>query len=384
MMSERNGYSRLGRLARRELDAMVQQSNLPAQIQTAVLGKVHQPRGRWRFPVLALGIFATAAVAAVALLWPAPPVTFTIAGEGSGQLGATVIAPNSGTLLAFSEGTTVAIKPRGRAKVVRTASHGAEVAVQSGTVQASVAHHSSTQWRFHAGPYEIFVTGTKFDLTWDASVKQLTLLMHEGRVLVSGGSISSPREVRQGESFVAGARESERVSSLPAPVAPALAPVATSPTPVEPSPTRPMVPARRPLALLHPNAARTDAPSTSAASELFARADRVRLSGDERAAVKLFEQVAMQHPRSRLAGLASFAAGRLLLVRLSDPRAALVDLKRARRLGLGKPLDEDCHARIIEALGRLGNRNACAQEQALYLAAFPKGAHANIVAKACR
>ena len=376
--------SRLGRLARRELDALVQRSSLPTQIEAAVLGKAHQPRGRWRLPVLALGTCAAAAVAVVVILWPAPPVTFTIAGEGSGHLGAIVSAPNSGKLLAFSEGTTVAIAPHGRAKVVRTASQGADVSVESGTVQASVAHHSSTQWRFHAGPYEIFVTGTKFDLSWDASVKQLTLLMHEGRVLVSGGSISSPREVRQGERFVVGALKSERVSLHPGPVAPSLAPVAASPTPVEPSLTRPAVPAKRRLAVLHPSAPRTQAPSAAAALELFARADEVRLSGDERGAVKLFEEVAVAYPGDRLAGLASFAAGRLLLVRLSDPRAALVDLERARRLGLGKPLDEDCHARIIEALGRLAKRNLCAHEQALYLATFPKGAHADIVAKACR
>lgn len=370
-----NKYERMGRAARAQLDALVEQSKLGARIEEAVLAAAPQQRSAaWRWPLLAMSTAVCAAAFAVFVLWPAAPVTFTIAGEGSGQVGDSIAANDASKLVAFSEGTTVAITAHASARIVRAQHEGADVVVQSGTVQANVAHKESTKWTFRAGPYTVFVTGTKFDLKWDASAKRMTLSMQEGRVLVSGGAITTPREVRAGEVLDVGADHNERVvpASPPVPVLPAeIAKTGTSL-------------AKKRLAFANPAAPTVLEKTLSPAATLFAEADRVRLQGDERGAVALFEKVATGYPRDRLAGLASFAAGRLWLLQLHDPKAALVGFERARRLGLGSPLDEDCHARIIEALGLLKNFNACANEQARYLATFPKGPHVDIVAKACR
>jgi len=370
-----NKYQRLGRAARTELDALVDQSKLSARILESVLDAAPQQRtALWRWPALALGTTLCAAAVAMLVLWPAAPVTFTIAGEGLGQVGDSIAANDLIKLVAFSEGTTVGITAHGRAKIVRAQHEGADVVVESGTVQANIAHKQSTQWTFRAGPYSVFVTGTKFDLKWDTVAKRMTLSMQEGRVLVSGGAITTPREVRAGEVLDVSENHDERIA--PATLRPPVSPVETEKA--EPTPNK------KRLAFAYPTAPKVLEKTLSPAATLFAQADRVRLQGDERAAVALFEKLATDFPRDRLAGLASFAAGRLWLLQLHDPKAALFGFERARRLGLGSPLDEDCHARIIEALGLLKNFNACATEQARYLASFPKGPHVDIVAKACR
>lgn len=368
-------YERMGRATRAELDALVEQSKLGVRVQESVLAAA--PRKRMavlRWPTLALGTTVCAAVVALFVLWPAAPVSFTIAGEGSGHVGDSVAADNASKLIAFSEGTTVTVAAHGRARVDRAQHEGADVVVQSGTVQANVAHKKSTQWTFRAGPYSVSVTGTRFDLKWDTVAKRMTLSMHEGRVLVSGGVITTPREVRAGEVLNVSENHNEQVTA----VTPLMAALPVRTEKAEPAPTK------KRLAFVTPSPPSVVENPLSAAATLFAEADRIRLQGDERGAVALFEKLATEFPRNRLAGLAAFAAGRLWLLQLHDPKAALVDFGRARRLGLGSPLDEDCHARIIEALGLLRNFNACAIEQARYLATFPKGPHVDIVAKACR
>jgi TolA-binding protein len=47
-----------------------------------------------------------------------------------------------------------------------------------------VQHHDDTQWTFLAGPYEVRVLGTAFDLAWQS--ERFELEMHEGRVRVIG------------------------------------------------------------------------------------------------------------------------------------------------------------------------------------------------------
>ena len=374
-------YADLGRGVRQELDVLVSDSGLCTAVEAKLFGRRDpQPRRllRW-FAYASVGL-----VAATALLlwaWPQGALTFTVAGDGSGAVGTMIAAPREPKLLAFSEGTTVLVAPAGKARILRMQPQGADVALEGGTLQAHVKHKASTRWVFHAGPYEVLVTGTKFDLTWEANTQRLMLAMHEGRVLVQGGAMQTPREVRAGERFVIGDAPAilPPAIDVPAerPIARVSHPFLHPPAPISHAVARPRSHqlARAPL---------LEQEKRNPAAVLFGRADAARLSGDEPQAVRLFQDVAQRYPSHRLAGLASFAAGRLLLLRLGDARAALSELERARRLGLGAPLNEDCHARIVEALSALQRQTACKDEQSRYLAAFPRGPHADLVKKACR
>lgn len=57
-----------------------------------------------------------------------------------------------------------------------------------GKLSVRVHHRDSTDYRFLAGPYEVQVVGTAFDLDYDPDSEHLHLAMHEGRVLVRDAS----------------------------------------------------------------------------------------------------------------------------------------------------------------------------------------------------
>jgi FecR protein len=351
-------FERLGRVAKRELDGLVDRSTLANEIENQVLA-VAPRRSRRALRLVPVFVFAAAACAFFAIYTGRrSELTFTIAGEGSGQVSSPIVTQSMPKLLAFSEGTTLTVSPQARVRILKTQERNAEVGLDEGTLMARVKHiDADSHWVFRAGPYAVTVTGTAFDLSWDPAVQRMALQMHEGRVLVSGGALSLPREVRAGERLLLG-------GAMPA--VPAAVTQAPEETPPVISPSPPSVP-----------------DNLLTVGKLFARADRIRLQGNEREAVHLFQTLSRKHPRDPLAGLAAFAAGRLLLMQLNDPKNALVDLERARRLGLPEPLSEECHARIVQVHALMKNRDACVNEKVVYLRKFRQGSHVAMVANAC-
>jgi len=360
------GFEKLGRAARHELAEIAEGSDLAARIERQVLSAVpRRSRMSWRIlPVFALA--AAAMVLVVAKPGRDPQISFTIAGEGTGDNAAPIVAQDAPKLIAFSEGTTVEVASQAEVRVLKTGTHAAEVGLVSGRITARVKHVDvDTHWLFRAGPYTVTVTGTAFDLSWNASAQRFALKMLEGRVILTGGSLTAPREVRAGESVLLG-------ETAAAPTVAAAPPVIAEPQSAPPEAPPTVQPAQP-----------TIAPDANAAGKLFARADALALQGDERTAVRLFEQLSRKYPHDALAGLASFAAGRLLLTQLHNPAGALPELERARRLGLPDPLAEACHARIVEALTRLKRRKECVDEKARYLGKYRQGVHLAMVAEAC-
>jgi hypothetical protein len=84
------------------------------------------------------------------------------------------------------------------------------VLIESGTVHAAVEHRSSaTRWLVHAGPFEVRVTGTRFDATWEPSDETLRIVVTEGAVAVSGPLLPPDRAVVAGEFLYVGVRSRE-------------------------------------------------------------------------------------------------------------------------------------------------------------------------------
>jgi hypothetical protein len=62
-------------------------------------------------------------------------------------------------------------------------------------------HRDSTAWTFGAGPFEVRVTGTRFELAWDPARETCQLLLQDGSVEVRGPTGSGPLVVRAGQRF---------------------------------------------------------------------------------------------------------------------------------------------------------------------------------------
>jgi hypothetical protein len=112
------------------------------------------------------------------------------------------VEPTSARYL-FADGTTVAPVAGAAVTVDASAAKHPRVRVVGGRVHVRVVHQDGRQWTFHAGPYAVRVTGTAFDLTWDAAAGRVALNMHEGAVEVRGPGMSTPAAVVAGQDLAA-------------------------------------------------------------------------------------------------------------------------------------------------------------------------------------
>jgi hypothetical protein len=119
-------------------------------------------------------------------------------------------------IVRFSDGSRVALSPSSALALSVVGNHGALARLTRGSLHVRVTHSRDTDWRFLAGPYEVRVIGTEFDLGWDASLSRMTLVMQEGRVQVVGPA-DTVRTLGAGESLVLGPPQVQaQVPELPA------------------------------------------------------------------------------------------------------------------------------------------------------------------------
>ncbi|MDP9151083.1 MAG: FecR domain-containing protein [Myxococcota bacterium] len=169
-------------------------------------------RNSWRPPrrkgALVWQLAAAAAFAAVCTLgWRLAPhlrghenLAFLVGSAGEpGQVGAWIAAPSGDPLpLQFSDGTLFTLAAGSRARVSAVDANGARIVVERGRASASVVHRASSHWLVDVGPFAVNVTGTRFDVSWDANDEVFRLALREGSVLVSGPCLRAPRPIDRG------------------------------------------------------------------------------------------------------------------------------------------------------------------------------------------
>ncbi len=89
-------------------------------------------------------------------------------------------------LVSFSDKSTVLLAPNTSVNLEVVDFGKVRFAIDRGRVHANIVHHEDTDYRFRAGEYEVFVTGTEFDLSFDPSQGSGLLEMQEGSVEVRG------------------------------------------------------------------------------------------------------------------------------------------------------------------------------------------------------
>ena len=88
--------------------------------------------------------------------------------------------------LDFSDGSRVEVSPNSSFNLDIVGRRAALTRLAKGRLHVSVHHEPDTDWHFFAGPYEVQVVGTEFDLGWDGNAEGLTLAMKSGEVRVLG------------------------------------------------------------------------------------------------------------------------------------------------------------------------------------------------------
>ena len=377
-----------------------------------------QPRPR---RTLAVGLGLAAAAAAVVLLalgWhqTPPSLGFRVVDEAGVPHAAPDLA--SAGHIDFSDGSQVALAAEARASVTAIDARGAHIRLERGRLSAHFVQLPKASWSLAAGPYQVLVTGTAFDVSWAPDTRDLELWLRHGSVLVKGPNAGQGLAVAAGQHLLASAASGQIVLDSMVPSAPPAPPIATAAQPPVPdlAPT-PSPPSERPLLSPRESSRGRLAPSPSARApepslawpRSLARGDFQQilddathrgldevLSGAASADLAALADAARYRRKNDLARQALLAqrqrfphtlAGRdaaFFLGTLDESRAG----REARTSALqwyGRYLEENPEGSYAgQALGRrlvlldsLHDRTAAREAAALYLAKFPTGPYAS-------
>jgi hypothetical protein len=165
--------------------------------------------------------------------------------------------------ITFSDHTEIHAAPGARLRIADNAGpDGAKVSVERGRLDVAVVHRKGSNWRFEAGPFKVFVTGTRFVLSWEPDREQLEVILTEGSVNVEGYAGSGTVTVNPGQRFVGDAkRRTMLVADSAAPSEPSEPPGSPEPAASASAETAPPTP-RATSVISKP----MEAPTTSGAS----------------------------------------------------------------------------------------------------------------------
>jgi len=358
--------------------------------------------------VVAFAAFGLIAIGAGAW-WRTPtPLRFEIGVGERGRIDDWITADNGASVpLRFADGTELVLMP-GTRSLVAGSDEAPRVVVEQGRVNVSVVPRASRHWRLQAGPFEVIVTGTKFDLDWQPEGERLSIALREGKVLVSGPVVGHQRAVRAGETLrvsTDGAMTVVAEAASPAPARDNAAPAAVEaragtevvrrhgPPPVprrtaqegaeKAAAKAPEEAAPSPFALARANryaealaAAEQQGFEglcrSAGAADLMALGDAARLAGNPDRA-----QVAYTAVRARfdgpLAAQVAFLLGRLSLYERGEYAAAARLFDAYLREQPDGPYAREAAGLRAEALDLAGDRAAARSAAASYLARFPDG-----------
>jgi transmembrane sensor len=190
--------SSLGSRVAHDLDGWLPDPPLgPGRVQALLSdGPRSSRKERW---VLAGYALAGAAVAAGVVAWLAQrPLRYETQGLTYTRTDASesLVAKEHAGALKFSEGSEVTVDADSQVAVRAVTHRGARIELDHGVVHARVVHKTAAAWSFIAGPFQVVVVGTGFDLRWNQGV--LTVAVNEGAVRVSGCGLPE-QQVSQGQ-----------------------------------------------------------------------------------------------------------------------------------------------------------------------------------------
>jgi TolA-binding protein len=410
-------WTRFGRAVADKQDDQLAGTHVLAKARSRLIATVSGAKARQTPRGIVIGGFAFAAIGAVGLVIalrsrPAPLQVMVGPSSYRADLGSFIAASPSEPLpIRFTDGSSLVLAPTSAARVTETGANGAHVVLESGHVDVSVVHRAATEWHLRAGPFDVAVTGTRFDLEWKGGQGELSVAMKEGRVVVSGGCLARSQELAAGERLVAsmvtsrwqvssgdevlassgadlkslepptGDAPPTDLSGVAKPAAEKSAPVASVPAGSAESPAWRAALSRgdyrAAVSMLDENAW-AQALQTSSAADLMSLANAARLSNDIDHATQALLSVRRRFPRDGRASVAAFTLGRLAF----DHSHAYADAAKWFRRYLAEAptgdLAREASGRLIEAYQLSQNRAEAIEAARRYLSEYPTGPHADL------
>jgi transmembrane sensor len=331
-----------------------------SQQYAAIAARLPQ-RARLRFAA-PLGFALAGALAAVVLIFTlrhGGPTT-TLA-DGTWLESAPAGTPPAVTL---ADGSHVALGAKSRLRLTSTRADSVRLDLERGRVDVEATHATGRTFVVAARDVEVFVVGTRFSVSADGAVR---VHVDEGRVRVH--SPAGDRFVSGGEEWVADEGATQGNADVDA--AAAAAPATDDATDV------------RLDGGFSPPWPRVTHITALTAKDLLDDAQKALAQGRTRDAAKALETIGKRFSRDPRAGLAAFELGRIRLDSLGDAAGAEEAFREAMRLARDGSLRDDAEAARVEALDRMGSRDACVRARDGYLQHRPRGVHRADVATRC-
>jgi transmembrane sensor len=401
-MSDRPSLERLRELSRAQ-DVELLAQDLGAARERFVESAAGGPaRPRWIAPAAFVALAAALAALLLVLLPPSRSLSFAV-GSAQGQVGTWIAAAADAPLpVRFSDGTELVLSANARARVVAADSRGARVLLESGRLTATVTRSATSAWSFNVGPFDVLVTGTRFELDWSPVDEELKLLLQEGSVAVSGPLVGGMRPVSSGETLEVFCKEQRFKLTRGEPGA--AAPPPPSSTPIAPAASGPASAAAGERAMGAPSAdaslrrptwrdllaankykeamAAAEAEgwdglvASASAADLLMLADVARFSGKPARAA-----AALTATRGRFAGSSEAAKAAFHLGRMAfDQRRAYAEAESFFGVYLaeqpGGAFAQEALGRVLECRELMGSTNGAREAARRYLASYPAGPHA--------
>lgn len=196
----------LVKLAQRELhgDSVLSDDASFARLEMRLAQPARSGVKRW----VAGGAALACAGALAATLWlqsGGNALTFEVAGGGLGAKGHVVGA--EATRIRFSDGSEAKLAKGAEATIQKVTEHGAELVLERGSMHFQVAKKPQAAWTVAAGPYDVHVTGTAFDVSWSKQTQAFDLRMATGSVIVTGPLAQGGIVLKAGQRMFGGVAE---------------------------------------------------------------------------------------------------------------------------------------------------------------------------------
>jgi FecR-like protein len=147
-----------------------------------------------------VGAAAVAAASLGLFVWLRPgsehPLSYQVS---NGALAEGNIVGQAGTSVAFSDGSQLKLTSGARARVGEVTAHGARVNLLEGELAVDIVKAEGNAWFVQAGPYQVHVVGTAFDVRWAKERGVLEVDLHRGSVVVTGPHIDGQLRMQSGQ-----------------------------------------------------------------------------------------------------------------------------------------------------------------------------------------
>jgi len=401
----------LGRAVADASDRAAEPARTLAQARSRLFGAARQRATSLRYVLAAAAVVVVGLVVVLGVrrlgagLGPDSTLALSFvidAAERPGAIGEWISADAERVELRFSEGSRLALEPHSRMRVANLTPHGAEVVVEQGDLDARITPGTATAWALRAGPFRVLVTGTQFDLRWDAAAQRFELTVREGSVKVAGPHLPADRSVVAGERLVVSIPDgraelargpipretADAASAAPVPAPSAASLLGESVPTARVSPERdvpPVEPAveswrehlqagrRREALAAAERQGFSNVLGVASNKELWQLVDAARFGGRPAEAVS-----ALQELRERgVRGNTSFLLGKISADQQGAPSQATSWFQTYLREEPGGELAEEALGRLMQ-LQRRSNPSAASAVAKQYLARYPKGAYATL------